>query len=97
MSKIQKKQYLLCPQCHKYTRQKKITVPNDTFNFFKFSPVLMETAKSIMNRSADTTAEKCKHCGATDNLQKVFLDTEVEKKKEIAFTTPAGERIEVIQ
>lgn len=95
MSKIQKKQYILCPQCHKYTRLKKISVPMSSFKFFDFAPVLKNAAVSIMKNQTDTTDEKCGHCGATANLQKVFLDTEVEKKKEIAYTTPTGERIEV--
>jgi hypothetical protein len=97
MSKIQKKQYIQCPQCHNHTRLRKISVPLNSFNFLNFAPALKNVAINMMKSQMDTTDEKCGHCGATENLQKVFLDTEVEKKKEIAFITPAGERVEVGQ
>ena len=96
MAKLQKKQYIYCSKCKTFTRLKKIRVDYNSFGFSLVHPIFQKIASLIFDRPS-YSGEKCKKCGETNNLEKVFLETEIgEKGEELTFISPSGERINII-
>ncbi|MDP2684299.1 MAG: hypothetical protein Q8P20_04525 [bacterium] len=96
MAKLQKKQYIYCSKCNTYTRLKKIRVAFNSFGFPLFHPAFQKITSLIFDRPS-YSGEKCKKCSETSNLEKVFLETEIDEKgEELAFISPSGEKINLI-
>lgn len=85
-----KKRYAHCPKCGQYTRCQQKD-PSSAWLFVSSLLYFLQASKY--------ERPPCSNCGHdTEDSTDVFLETEInDNKKEIAYYTPEGKRIEIKQ